>query len=292
MKKRTLVTGGTAKDAAAMGVFVINVKQTNPDLVDEIVIFHDGIKPKDQKVMNSIFPCRFIYYQFPGYDPKDFNDYVNKYFSPMVFCKYECFRLLSEYKVIIWSDYDVVILKDISELLIPGQYEAKMFFDKRPCKINFLDSIVNIIDAKYDLTYPVFGGGLFVLYDVLQDYDSYYNWLIKKTKELGKHLYLAEQGPINLLLQEFSLKVETMDNKDAIYACHPTYNHITEQTKILHAYGQYKFWNGLKNEIWEKNYKIYTKYGGSKLKDRIFYSALKYKIRNFLKTVNVCKCNF
>lgn len=285
MKKRALVTGGTAKDAVAIGVFVLNVKQTNPNLVDEIVIFHDGISAKDQKVMNSIFPCRFIYYQFPGYDPKDFNDYVNKYFSPMVFCKYECFRLLSEYKVVIWSDYDVVILKDISELLISGQYGAKMFFDERPCKINFLDSVVNVIDAKYDLTYPVFSGGLFVLYDVLQDYDNYYNWLIKKAKELGKHLYLVEQGPINLLLQEFSLKVETIDNKDAIYGCHPTYNHITEQTKILHAYGQRKFWNGLENEIWESNYKEWIMLGGSKLKDRLLGARLKRRVRRELDKI-------
>ena len=98
MKKKTaVVTGGTSNDVPAMACLVMNIKDTNPGLADEIVIYHDGISEKDQRLINRIFPTRFILYESPFKDVMNFGDVVTKYFSPMVFCKYECFKLLDDY---------------------------------------------------------------------------------------------------------------------------------------------------------------------------------------------------
>ena len=44
----------------------------------------------------------------------------------MVFCKYECFKLLDDYECVIWTDYDVLICKDLSELKKIGKSAIQM----------------------------------------------------------------------------------------------------------------------------------------------------------------------
>jgi lipopolysaccharide biosynthesis glycosyltransferase len=285
MKKRALVTGGTAKDVVAMGVFIINFKQTNPTLVDEIVIFHDGISKKDQAVMNSIFPCRFIMYRFPEYNPDDFSHYINDYFSPMVFCKYECFRLLSEYSIVIWSDYDVVLLGSLAKLLIPPTNGSsfKLLATEKAAMGSFMDTINEVDMSRYDSNGIGICGSLFVLFDTLHDYMKYYDWLLQKAKEWGKYLYAGEQAVMNMLLQEFNIGFSVLEG--AVYTPNPLHDSITNDTKILHAYGQPKFWSGLKNGIWEENYKKWVSQGGSKLKDRLFSFRLKRRLKNELRKI-------
>jgi hypothetical protein len=128
MKKSALVTGGTAKDVPAMASLLLNINAINKNLTDDIIIFHDGITLKDQKIMNKICPVKFYQYQYP-YGVQDFGDVITNYFSTMVFCKYECFKLLNEYSTVIWTDYDVVILSSIDELLIPVQSGFRMMPD-------------------------------------------------------------------------------------------------------------------------------------------------------------------
>jgi acetyltransferase-like isoleucine patch superfamily enzyme len=285
LKKKALVIGGTHNDAVPMAVFVINIKKTNAHLVDEIVIFHDGIPQKTQNLMNSIFPCRFELYQFPGYKPGDFNNYVNKYFTPMVFCRYECLRLLNEYSVVMWSDYDVVILKDISELLEPCVSGMKLVLPENPDSSVYNTFLPTIKDvqyvAEYDLEKRSLSSAIIVLFDFLKDSMAMYEWCIKTTKKLGKHLWLTELSIYNLLLQEF--KVDASLIPSSIYCPHPIHDNTDDNTKILHAYGQPKFWNGMKNETWEKNYKAWTKFGGMRLpKKRLFPQLLK-KLKQFVK---------
>jgi lipopolysaccharide biosynthesis glycosyltransferase len=271
LKKKALVIGGTHNDAVPMAVFVINIKKTNPHLVDEIVIFHDGIPQKTQNLMNSIFPCRFEYYQFPGYKPSDFNNYVNKYFTPMVFCRYECLRLLNEYSVVMWSDYDVVILKDISELMEPCVSGIKLLWQEH-CTDSIYDTFLSSIKdaglSKYNLQLISWSSANIVLYDFLDDYMAMYQWCLDITRQLGRHLYLTELSIFNLLLQEFGLDPFVIP--DNVFCVNPSRDRITDKAKILHAYGQPKFWNGVKNDIWEKNYQDWLAVGGRKLKERPF----------------------
>jgi lipopolysaccharide biosynthesis glycosyltransferase len=286
VKKKVLVTGGTKNNAIAIAVFIINVKETNPHLVDEIVIFHDGISKEEQLLMNSVFPCRFIVYKFPNYDPTDFNPIVNEYFSSMVFCKYECFKLLDEYRIVIWSDYDVIFLKNLSELLDSCPSGIKMIpypsdnienKTEYSVKGSFYNSIENIDMTKFDLEKAGVMLSLFVLFDNHKNNHIYYEWCIRKTKEMGRHLYLPEQAIINLLLQEYDLDIFNLDYKK--YSVHPIYDTVTNETRILHSYGKYKYWNEFENDIWKKNYKKWIMIGGSKLKNRSLLYKLYCRLR-------------
>lgn len=261
MKKKTaIVTGGTSNDVPAMACLVMNIKDTNPNLADEIVILHDGISEKDQKLINSIFPTRFILYESPFEKVQGFKDVVTKYFSLMVFCRYECFRLLEDYETVIWTDYDVVILQDLSELKQDTDSGMVVSYTPEPLSYQFYPTVSQITDIEFDLTKTAIGIPIFVLNHKIKDYLIYYQWLIENTPIYAEYLYLPEVAVVNLLLQKFNLNFDAyITNK---YYAHPVADKDMQDIKILHAYGLPKFWNGMYNKTWEKNYKRWIKIGG------------------------------
>lgn len=260
MKKRAFVTGGTCKDVVAMACLVINLKEVNPNLVDEVVIFHDGISISDQKKINSIFPTKFFEYKFPNYSPIYFSEEINKYFSPMVFCKYECLRLLNEYSVVIWSDYDVVLKSNLNEILEHTDENAKLL-PTPPTKVEsqFYTEIKNDYPA-YDYEKTGICYSFFCFYDNF-DYNTAYKYCIEQAKKIGIYLKFGEQGVFDLLLQDKNIKVVSLS---PLYSVHPTATNYKD-AYILHAYGHPKFWNGLDSSDWNKYYTTWiTQYCGMK----------------------------
>lgn len=267
MKKKALVTGGTAKDVAAIAALVINIKEVSPNLVDEIVIFHDGIKNRDKKRFNKIFPTRFIDYEFPVLD-KAFTPEILSWFSPMVFCKYECFRLLEEYSTVIWSDYDVYIQKSFEALVKNSTASFQILFTPQTkVSANFKENLILKHDmAQYNLDTESICGSLFILRDTLKNHKDIHSYCIEKTYKYGDCLAYGEQPVLCLAIQDFSLAPEKIPNdcQGFPYSVHPVQKkEYVPDAYILHAYGGNKFWNGLYNEGWQKNYEKWLKMGGS-----------------------------
>jgi len=284
MKKKVLVTGGTAKDAPAIASLLLNIKHTNNGLTDDIIIFHDGISDSDQEIMKSIIPVQFRLYNYSG-DMKSFKDVISNYFSTMIFCKYECFNLLNEYRAVIWTDYDVVINNDISELLTMSSSGFKLMPDIHNTVRAMFNKDINNTIENYKLDIPGICMPIFVLFDNMIKYSEYYKYCLEQTDKFAPYLYLPEQCIINLLLQDYNIQYDPIDYKT--YCAHPSHDKITEHTKIIHAYGQPKFWNGLYNVTWENNYKKWKKMGGSGYPHREipYYRRSKIisTIRKFLK---------
>lgn len=266
--KRAIVTGGTYNDTAPIAVFAINIKATNSHVFDELIVFHDGIKKKDQILINQIFPTRFIEYKFPG---KSKNDEVVSYFSSMVFCKYECFKLLNEYDTVVWSDYDVVIQGDLSDFCDVSDDTFRILTCETSVRNMFYKNTVNEEIKKYDLDVKAVGTPLFVLTNKINDNMKIYDWCYKKTVEWDEDLYLPEQCVFSLAVQEFNLKIERFPFD--IYACYPT--KVKGGEIIIHAAGQPKFWNGLDNPTWNSMYNEWIKMGGRKYND--LFKRLKRK---------------
>jgi len=114
--KRAIVTGGNRNVVDPMGVLAVNISKVIPEYADELIIFHDGISGDVQAKFNKVMPTRFIRYDCPVSKLKLLLNPVIRHFSPMVFCKIECFRLLEEYDEVTWIDYDMLIKTDISSL--------------------------------------------------------------------------------------------------------------------------------------------------------------------------------
>lgn len=248
--KTAVVTGGTKKDVDAMAVLALNIKDASPDLADELVIFHDGIDSKKQNLINNIMPTTFIKYHCPINRIKLMTNEVIRYFSPMIFCKYECIKLLDKFETVIWTDYDVLIRQNISELKNCKGNIGIILEKEIPFRKMFNDKIEKMDMDEYNLLGDCVTTPLFVLHSSLENYEKYYKWCYEMTNKYIKSLYLPEQCIYTMLIQKFKLSFTELEKE--VYCYHP--KDATERTKILHAYGQPKFWNGLNNEKWNMYY--------------------------------------
>lgn len=284
MKKTALVTGGSTNDTAAIACLVINIKETNPNLADEIVILHDGIRKKDQKIMRSIFNVRFIKYESPFKNDGDFEKHTIEYFSKMVFCKYECLRLLDEYKTVIWTDYDVVFTSDVSELAQKNNFDLKLVENNDTLLEQFLPNFDPKTLPNVDFTKKGIALPLTVFFDSLQNPKEIYDACIAYTKKFSQFLQLPEQAGFQLAIQDFNTKYETLDLDT--YVLHPKEIEKNKNAKILHAYCQPKFWNGLHNDDWERYYAMWRRLGGCKHEARYNkFDWFCYKVRRKLKKI-------
>lgn len=255
MGKTAIVTGGTHKDVSAIGVLALNLKDIMSDSVDELVIFHDGISKKEQRIIAEIFPSRFYDFKFKiKYKDMRANRSL-RYFSPMVFCKYECFRLLAEYDRVVWLDYDIVIRKDFSELF-ESSTGLKMIVDGATLRQMFLDDAECIDGHGYDLNGKAFTTCFFVLTRQIGDHQKYYEWCCKETLRYAAHIDLPEQCIIAMMVQKFHLAYEELTQ-----LLHP--NSDDGAAAVLHASGRPKFWEGLHNDMWDGYYREWISSGGS-----------------------------
>lgn len=246
--KTAIVTGGTKKDVDAMAVLALNLQDVSPKIADEMIIFHDGISIDKQKLIQQIMPTRFVRYKCPINRVRLMCNRTIRYFSPMIFCKYECFRLLEEFDTVIWTDYDVVIKKNIDEIKDFSCDMAFMVNEDKPLKDMFYATIKRADMRRFDLEGECITTPLFVLHKSLKSPMQLYQWCCEKTKQYLKYLYLPEQCIITMMTQYFQLSYMKMSIP--VYCMHP--REVLPETKILHAYGPIKFWNGLYNEIWEQ----------------------------------------
>lgn len=268
--KRVLVTGGTKSDVAAMAVFVLNIKHTNSHLFNKVIIFHDGIRNKDQKKIQAIMDTEFVKYKCPCQVK---NDIIINYFSPMLFCKYECLRLLKEYDEVVWSDYDVLIKRKLDEVCSFEKNAINIVVDGKTARDMLYEHITNPEIYKYDLEREGLCTPLFGISRNIKDYMEMYHWCYRKTEELDEDIMLAEQAIFSLMIQEFSKNYTALEASK--YACHPSNAKGTET--VLHSYGQPKFWNGLYNEEWQKLYAEWRAMGGCPYHD--IPKKIKAKIR-------------
>lgn len=264
----------------AVGCVLFDLARYCTKLVSEIVILSDKeLLDNDKALLNRIYPCRFLVYQSPYRDLSVFSEYVTKYFSPMVLGRFEAFRLLDEYSCIINLDYDILITGDISELkTFPSSGVATC---KNPPKVRncFKNEILGYdMEAKSGINNP------WIFWDHLPNYKEIYSRCYDLSQKFARELYLPETGIISLAFQEFKIKPDIIFDED-IYNCHPSKINNMERAKIIHCYGQPKFWNGHHNEQWEENYSKWVELGGSPYYARTLKGKMISYARSFLSTL-------
>ena len=259
-----IVTGGSSNDTAPIAVLLMNLKATQT-WIDHVIVYHDGISKKDQARMNSILPVEFIRYRFPG-DRSTFNEIVRYVYREMVFCKYECFKLLERFDHVVWTDYDVVFLKDAPELVQDdGTGIKSLIYDPTHNVGTFAKQLRGEFWKKWasslNINAPSIATGLFSLSRTLKSPENLYRRLIEVTEQYGEYLVLPEQAVFNIVFQENDIQVHPISWN---YAFDPRkYDGTNSDVKCLHAYSRPKFWNGLYNETWQNNYTEWLKIGGT-----------------------------
>lgn len=264
MEKTVIVTGGTRKDVSAIGTLAINIREVLPDMADELIIFHDGIKAREQQIIQNILPTHFYEYNFPIDFISRRKNRSLRYFSSMIFCKYECFRLLEKYDRVIWTDYDVLILKNLRELL-ENTSGLQIVEDSSPLKRMFLPNVKEADLREFDLEQKGVCTPLFVVTKEIGDYRKFYDWCMETTLKYAAYIDLPEQCIISLLIQKFCIPYFRLSSQK--YALHP--NDYDGEASIVHAYGRPKFWEGLYNEQWAEYYRRWIEMGGSEYRQPI-----------------------
>ena len=130
----------------------------------------------------------------------------------MVFCKFECLSLLNDYRTVVWSDYDIVVLDEISEVFSPTA-SLKMLFQENASHRSFLHPI-----DEYDMNSLGMCASLFALSDSLQ-YTDMYGFCYRQLRTYDNNLYMPGQAIFDIMLQEFSLKPVRLPH--GTYTPHP-----------------------------------------------------------------------
>lgn len=238
MKKNLVVVFGISENYTfALANVLIGMKKHCKVFWDDIIVYHDNVSLENQKKLNNILKCKFI----------DFNELaskitvsetVKKEYSLLTFARFECFNLLNEYKNVIWHDVDILIQKDFSGLQNYGQKSglaATISVDNF-----FVESNFNKLILNYNMFVPLFNAGVLCLSDKLKNYKIMTKWCYDTTTKYSDAIRFADQGIINLLIQEFKIDVEPIDILK--YCCHPLKAEAVDAS-IIHAYGSDKFWN-------------------------------------------------
>lgn len=260
-KNLAIVFGITSNLTFAMANVILGLKKYSSDLADDIIIYHDKICQKDQEILKSILPCKFIKYEFPIKDVSGFNEAYFKRFSELAYSRYECFSLLNEYQNVMWLDVDILLQRDISSLL---SYAENGFGILAPLskESKLRGQLFNAIN-DYDMNGKAYSSGTFIIRDNLKNYENMADWCYKKTLQYSEHLLLPDQAILNFLIQEFDIDVKQIELDK--YCFHPR-NKGYKEAYILHTYSCQKFWNFYSIKEWNKNYKDWVKMGGSPTK--------------------------
>lgn len=173
-------------------------------------------------------------------------------------------------------DYDIVVKCDISELYSPCDTGIKIV----PAGIPVRGQLLEATD-DYDMTAEGVSAGLMVFHDSLKNYMQLYRFCYEKLERYSKILYLPEQAIFDFMIQEFGLKPTPIDGR--VYSPHPSVVDNAARAKIIHAYGQPKFWNGIKDNQWDRNYNTWLRMGGSESKPLTITGRLKKRAVGFCR---------
>ena len=246
-KPLALVLGITGDWAFAAATVLLGLRKFKLRHDHELIIYHQGLSNKDQRLLYQIHPCFFIEYDTDLVNTDKFSRV-----SKLSFSRYECFGLLEKYEMVVWLDSDILIEGDISDMIDSIVSGIAMYkYDGIPTSVSFSSPV-----PGYDMTKDCFAAGTLSLTDSLDNYGALRKWCYEKTNEWANHIS-SDQAIINLLVQEFDLSVTELDMK---YCCPPHME--SSETVIVHPWGERKFWNGHVHPLWDKYYFQWRASGG------------------------------
>ena len=222
--------------------------------------------------MQKLMPCRFIKYESPISNELLKRDRFKR-FSLIMFARYEMFRLLNDYSLIMWMDTDMVIQGSLKELLdeTVGYGFSILCEDphnKSAKKVDYMRTNFFHAISKYNMNTYLYCTGMIIVRDCLEQSCDFTEWCYQKTLEWADNLNLPDQGVLNALTQEFKLNVKPFGNNGK-YGCYPFIGRNCEDAITVHSWGTNKFWNNwylnCKFPFWEECYREWIDMGGSTL---------------------------
>lgn len=229
----------------------------------DLLVYTSGMGEKDKAVLNALPHTRVVEYEF---EP-DFLNYMMTKLPPncrfkderklMRFCHYEAFKLLEDYRNVVWIDADMSVQADLSGIL---EYVPFGMTLDTPWKVG--NQFIAPIEG-FDMEKDAYCSGIMMLNEALP-YQAIYKWLFEKTKVYAPRMKNGDQAIINLMIQEFRLCPVVMPLEE--YQCIYTKKEGIS-AKVVHFGTDKKVWND--NIIlncypeWYRVYNEWVSLGGS-----------------------------
>jgi len=173
--------------------------------------------------------------------------------SKMTFSRLCCFDLLNTYETVCWLDTDILILKNISDIFTCASNGLAMYrHDNISMSVSFAKDV-----PGFNMNATCFNAGIFVINSLLPHHTKLTSWCLNAIKTYEEYIN-SDQAIFNMMLQQFNIIVDPLPE---IYNCHPDKRNT--DTKIVHAWGVYKFWNALQDPIWNDYYQEWLSIGGT-----------------------------
>lgn len=243
----------------AVGNVLIGLKKhfsLPEDEYDIILYVNKKLDKKDENAIKSIYKDAIInIYKSPF--PKSFkNTNCALQWSIMAFARYECFSLIEKYNNVLYLDTDILIQKDIIDLLNIKENIGVCFEDVNTIRENIESMAQKFNSSKYNLDKKLFNSGVFIINDSITNGNEIKDWCYK----MSVKWLTADQPILNLAVQEFNINV---------YGFSDAYNRYKLSKKglkdacIIHALCGVKFWNTNDSAEWNENNQKWIELGGA-----------------------------
>ena len=126
MEKLAILLCSTTNQIFAVGNVLIGLKKhfSLPEEEYDIILYVDkDMNIKDENALKKIYNNIIINNFNKIFSDEYNNSNTIKYFTSMAHARYEVFDLLNEYEKILYLDTDVLIQKDIVEILDMNEYD-------------------------------------------------------------------------------------------------------------------------------------------------------------------------
>lgn len=258
-KKLAIVLCTTINQMFAVGNVLIGLKKhfsLPKEEYDIILYVNKKLNKRDENAIKNIYESAIINIYKSPFSKSFKNCNCALAWTTMAFARYECFSLIEKYNKVLYLDTDILIQKDIVDLLNITQSMGAC------CEVNSIrgnieSKLINqkFKSTKYNLDKKLINSGVFIINDSIKNGNEIKDWCYKMSE---KYL-MADQLTINLAVQEFG--IEFFDFTDI-------YNRFKLSTKgikdanIIHALCGGKFWDTGDCEEWNENNKVWIEFGG------------------------------
>ena len=245
-----VVIGFTNAWAAPAAVVHQAFQDQHPGVAYDAVLMVQDLPSHEQTLFNQIRPSQFIDYSPPIAGTERYERV-----STMAFSRYECWSMLEYYKRVLWIDADTLPVGEVLSCFDHCDDSGLGLIEHTgiPISVSFRSPI-----PGYDMHRTCFNSGFIALTRNVGDYQAQRDWLYMATTRWADSVN-SDQAIINLMFQDQSMDVTCLPGK---YNCSPEYP--VEDVRVLHPWGNHKFWDGLSDVRWDRYYNTWLEMDGSK----------------------------
>lgn len=264
-KPLALMLGITGNMGFAAGCLLQALARHSPELGAQVLLYTDGLLPGKDLDLLAALGAEPLLYQPPGYA---FSPEAIRQFSYLSLVRFEAFRLLEQYKSVIWLDVDSAIQGDISGLVEYGPLAMAL---EDPCFTEAgqtSKAAINVSEPVpgLDGDLPNLNSGVLVLRDDLPDPVGLYERCMGWMRDFGPRFKYIDQGVLNMLARELEQQGLFQYLPYEKFNAHPR-NPLAWKAAFVHAFGAYKLWDdGLSLcsfPEWRRDYERWLAMGGS-----------------------------